>query len=47
MIPHGIEEMGVDGGAPKVEAAMEGADVIMMLRIQKERQKSLPDGHRT
>ena len=39
MIPHGIEDMGVTV-APNVEAAMAGADVIMMLRIQKERQKS-------
>ncbi len=39
MIPRGIEEMGVTV-APTVEAAMTGADVIMMLRIQKERQKS-------
>ena len=38
MIPQGIEEMGVTV-APTVEAAMTGADVIMMLRIQKERQK--------
>lgn len=37
MIPHGIEQMGVEV-APSVNAAMEGADVVMMLRIQKERQ---------
>jgi aspartate carbamoyltransferase catalytic subunit len=39
MMPRGVEEMGVDV-APTVEAAMEGADVVMMLRIQKERQKN-------
>jgi aspartate carbamoyltransferase catalytic subunit len=37
MIPLGIEQMGVEV-APSVDAAMEGADVVMMLRIQKERQ---------
>lgn len=38
MMPRGVEEMGVQV-APTVEAAIEGADVVMMLRIQKERQK--------
>ncbi len=39
MIPPGIETLGVEV-APTVDAAIEGADVVMMLRIQKERQKS-------
>jgi aspartate carbamoyltransferase catalytic subunit len=39
MMPRGVEEMGVEV-APTVGAAIEGADVVMMLRIQKERQKS-------
>ncbi len=39
MMPKGIEKMGVSV-APSVEAAIEGADVVMMLRIQKERQKN-------
>ncbi len=38
MIPHGIETLGAKV-APSVEAAIQGADVIMMLRIQEERQK--------
>jgi aspartate carbamoyltransferase catalytic subunit len=38
MMPPGIEELGVEV-APEVDAALEGADVVMMLRIQKERQK--------
>ena len=38
MIPQGIESLGVNL-APSVEQAIEGADVVMMLRIQKERQK--------
>jgi aspartate carbamoyltransferase catalytic subunit len=38
MMPPGIEELGVQV-APDVDAALEGADVVMMLRIQKERQK--------
>ena len=38
MIPVGIEEMGVSV-ADSVDSAVEGADVIMMLRIQKERQR--------
>lgn len=36
MIPKGIEHYGVHVSA-SVEAALEGADVVMMLRIQKER----------
>jgi aspartate carbamoyltransferase catalytic subunit len=38
MIPRGIEALGVTV-ADSVDGAVEGADVIMMLRIQKERQK--------
>ncbi len=38
MMPPGIEELGVQV-APNVDAAIEGADIVMMLRIQKERQK--------
>jgi len=38
MMPQGIESLGATR-APNVEAALEGADVVMMLRIQKERQK--------
>jgi aspartate carbamoyltransferase catalytic subunit len=38
MIPRGIEALGVKV-AESVDSAVEGADVIMMLRIQKERQK--------
>jgi aspartate carbamoyltransferase catalytic subunit len=38
MIPRGIEELGVTV-AGSIDSAVEGADVIMMLRIQKERQK--------
>jgi aspartate carbamoyltransferase catalytic subunit len=38
MIPHGIETLGV-AVAESVDRALEDADVIMMLRIQKERQK--------
>jgi aspartate carbamoyltransferase catalytic subunit len=39
MIPKGIETLGVSV-AHRVEDAICDADVIMMLRIQKERQKS-------
>ncbi len=39
MMPVGIETLGVSV-AKSVDSAIEGADVIMMLRIQKERQKS-------
>jgi aspartate carbamoyltransferase catalytic subunit len=38
MMPKGIESLGATV-APTVEAAVEAADVIIMLRIQKERQK--------
>jgi aspartate carbamoyltransferase catalytic subunit len=38
MIPQGIETLGARV-APSIDAAVAGADVIMMLRIQKERQK--------
>ena len=38
MIPPGIESLGVTVDR-SVDSALEGADVIMMLRIQKERQK--------
>ncbi len=38
MMPAGIQELGVRV-APDIDAAIEGADIIMMLRIQKERQK--------
>lgn len=40
MIPMGIEELGCRA-AKNMEACVEGADVIMMLRIQKERQGNL------
>ena len=33
----GIEELGADGVHDRIEPALEGADVVMMLRIQKER----------
>ncbi len=39
MIPKGIETLGASV-AEKIEDALCGADVVMMLRIQKERQKS-------
>ena len=39
MIPKGIESLGVSV-APDMETAIDGADVVMMLRIQKERQKA-------
>jgi aspartate carbamoyltransferase catalytic subunit len=39
MMPPGIETLGVSV-APSVDRAVEGVDVIMMLRIQKERQKN-------
>jgi len=35
-VPHGIERFGVRA-SPRVDEAVEGADVIMMLRIQQER----------
>lgn len=40
MIPMGIETLGCSV-SPTIEACIEGADVIMMLRIQKERQGSI------
>ena len=39
MMPRGIETLGVSV-APDIETAVQDADVIMMLRIQKERQQS-------
>ncbi|MBU2490168.1 MAG: aspartate carbamoyltransferase catalytic subunit, partial [Proteobacteria bacterium] len=39
MMPPGLEELGACR-APNIEEAVKGADVIMMLRIQKERQKT-------
>ncbi|MDM8523872.1 aspartate carbamoyltransferase catalytic subunit [Desulfococcaceae bacterium HSG8] len=39
MIPKGVENMGVSV-THDIDRAIDGADVIMMLRIQKERQKS-------
>jgi len=38
MMPHGIEALGAEV-AGSMDAAIQGADVVMMLRIQKERQK--------
>lgn len=38
MMPHGIEALGAELAA-SIDAAIEGADVVVMLRIQKERQK--------
>lgn len=38
MMPQGVESLGVEVAA-SVEEAIEGSDVVMMLRIQKERQK--------
>jgi len=40
MIPFGIEKLGCTV-SPTMEACIEGADVIMMLRIQKERQGNI------
>jgi aspartate carbamoyltransferase catalytic subunit len=40
MLPEGIEALGVAGRVrvcDRLEPALEGADVVMMLRIQKER----------
>lgn len=39
MIPRGVEELGVRV-CPRIEGAIDGADVVMMLRIQKERMGS-------
>jgi len=38
MMPHNIEQLGVEY-VPRLEEAVHGVDVIMMLRIQKERQQ--------
>ena len=40
MIPQGIETLGCHV-APDIESCVEGADVVMMLRIQKERQETI------
>lgn len=40
MIPMGIENLGCTV-SPNIETCIEGADVIMMLRIQKERQDNI------
>lgn len=40
MIPFGIENLGCTV-SPTMEACIEGADVVMMLRIQKERQGNI------
>jgi len=40
MIPKGIEKMGCTV-SPNMDSCIEGADVVMMLRIQKERQGSI------
>jgi aspartate carbamoyltransferase catalytic subunit len=40
MIPKGIEKLGCTV-SPNMEACIEGSDVVMMLRIQKERQGSI------
>jgi aspartate carbamoyltransferase catalytic subunit len=40
MIPMGIEKMGCTV-SPTMETCIEGADVVMMLRIQKERQGNI------
>ena len=40
MIPKGIETLGCHV-APDIESCVEGADVVMMLRIQKERQETI------
>lgn len=40
MIPMGIEDLGC-AVAPDVDSCIERADVVMMLRIQKERQESI------
>jgi len=42
MIPRGIETLGCHV-APDIESCVEGADVVMMLRIQKERQERILD----
>lgn len=40
MIPKGIETLGCNV-APDIESCIENADVVMMLRIQKERQETI------
>lgn len=40
MIPKGIENLGCTV-APSIESCVEGSDVVMMLRIQKERQDNI------
>lgn len=40
MIPRGIETLGCRV-SPDIESCVEGADVVMMLRIQKERQETI------
>ena len=40
MIPKGIQTLGCHV-APDIESCVEGADVVMMLRIQKERQEKI------
>jgi len=46
MLPHAIEELGCTAWN-RVEPAMEGADAVMMLRIQRERQgnDTIPSSH--
>ncbi len=46
LLPTGIEQLGCIAH-PRVEAALEGADVVMMLRIQRERQGNdfFPNAH--
>ncbi len=46
MLPPGVEELGCTAHQ-RVEPAIEGADVVMMLRIQRERQGTdlFPNGH--
>jgi aspartate carbamoyltransferase catalytic subunit len=44
MMPAGVESLGATV-ASGLQEAIEGADVIMMLRIQKERQKKFSDVH--
>ncbi len=40
MVPMEVESLGCKK-APNVESCIEGADVVMMLRIQKERQSNI------
>ena len=39
LLPNGIEALGCEA-FDRIEPALEGADVVMMLRIQKERQQA-------